>query len=90
MIKIFITSAIVMFLAKTVFAFEIDFSRRKPFMKSHEMQSHSMQTPSLPQPTSVEAVKANFEASQDIVILNTEKGFVLEPDFESGPLLKKK
>ena len=26
----------------------------------------------------------------NIVIENTEKGFVLEPDFESGPLLKKK
>jgi ech hydrogenase subunit D len=26
----------------------------------------------------------------NIVIENTNKGFVLEPDFESGPLLKKK
>lgn len=76
MIRLFITGAIIIFVAKTVFAFEIDFSRRKQFMKSQEVPGEAIQTPSVLEPTSVENVKMNFEASQDVVILNTDKGFV--------------
>lgn len=66
----------IIFAANSVFAFEIDFSRRKPFMKSNEVQGEAPQMTLTPEPTSVENVKVNFEASQDIVILNTDKGFV--------------
>lgn len=86
MIKLVISAALILFFAKSLFAFEIDFSRRKPFMNNHEMPAHevpnpemsaeALQTPKLPEPTSVEKIKTNFEPSQDVVILNTEKGFL--------------
>jgi hypothetical protein len=66
----------IIFATNSVFAFEIDFSRRKSFMKSNEVQVEAPQMTLTPEPTSVENVRVNFEASQDIVILNTDKGFV--------------
>ncbi|MES2769061.1 MAG: hypothetical protein V4596_07940 [Bdellovibrionota bacterium] len=76
MIKIITTTAIIIFISQSIFAFEIDFSRRKSFMKSNEVQGEAPQFTLTPEPTSVERVKVNFESSQDVVILNTEKGFV--------------
>lgn len=76
MFKLLIAIAVFTFVARSVFAFEIDFSRRKPFMKGNEVQGQVQPVPETPSPTSVQAVKNNFEASQDVVILNTEKGFV--------------
>lgn len=76
MIKLIISAALILFFAKSLFAFEIDFSRRKPFMKNNEVQGEAPQAVKTPEPTSVEKIKDNFEASQDIVILNTDKGFI--------------
>lgn len=76
MIKLIISAALVLFFAKSVFAFEIDFSRRASFIKNHEVPGEAPQNPTLPEPTSVEKVKTNFEPSQDVVILNTDKGFL--------------
>ncbi len=77
MIKILIAVAVVSFVARSVLAFEIDFSRRKPYMKNHDIPSSEVPHIQVtPEPVSIEAVKVNFESSQDIVILNTEKGFV--------------
>lgn len=76
MIKLLISVALITFVVKSVFAFEIDFSRRAPFMKSHETTISSPQNTKTPEPLMVQTVKDNFEASQDVVILNTEKGFV--------------
>lgn len=74
--KTLLIAAVMTLVANTVFAFEIDFSRRKPFMKSNEVQGEAPQMTLTPEPTSVENVKVNFESSQDVVILNTDKGFV--------------
>ena len=75
MIKLLITLAVITFTV-SVYAFEIDFSRRAPYMKSHQTELPSKQPTITPEPTSIQSVKNNFEASQDVVILNTEKGFV--------------
>lgn len=75
MIKIFITLAVMTLIVGNVWAFEIDFSRRAPYMKSHEMKMPPPEA-GAPEPLGVQTVKDNFEASQDVVILNTEKGFV--------------
>jgi plastocyanin len=74
MYKVLITIAVVTFVARSVWSFEIDFSRRKPYMKNHEVQS--VLPEKAPEPLALETVRTNFEVSQDIVILNTEKGFV--------------
>lgn len=74
--KTLLAFAVLVFSANTVFAFEIDFSRRKPFMKNNEIQGEVPQATLVPEPTSIENVKVNFESSQDLVILNTDKGFV--------------
>jgi plastocyanin len=77
MIKLFITSAVIILTVQSAFAFEIDFSRRAPYMKSHELEKTP--PPSMmPEPLTVQNLKNNFEPSQDVVILNTEKGFIPE------------
>lgn len=76
MIKLIISAALILFFANTLFAFEVDFSRRKDFMKTQETQNQTPQTPRLPEPTSIEKIKTNFAPYQDVVILNTEKGFL--------------
>lgn len=76
MFKVLIAIAVVTFVARSVLAFEIDFSRRTQFLKNKEIQTQVQPVQSTPEPTSVQAVKNNFEHSQDVVILNTDKGFV--------------
>lgn len=76
MIKLIISACLVIFFAKSLFAFEIDFSRRKDFMKTQETQGEAPQSARLPEPTSIEKIKTNFAPYQDVVILNTEKGFL--------------
>jgi plastocyanin len=78
MIKLLITLAVITLTVKSAVAFEIDFSRRAPFMKSHELQSTTPPPTATPEPFTVQAIQNNFEPSQDVVILNTEKGFIPE------------
>ncbi len=73
MVKIFAVIAMTIFLAKSVFAFEIDFSRRTQHLKEPTVVLPQKSTPDL---VSLSHVTENFAASQDIVILNTSNGFI--------------
>lgn len=73
MVKIFAVIAVTLFLAKSVFAFEIDFSRRKPHLKEPTVIAPEENTSEL---VSINHVTENFAPSQDVVILNTASGFI--------------
>jgi hypothetical protein len=55
----------------------VDFSRRLPAPKKEELREPaSERTEEAPTPTLIDAVFSSSDAAQEIVVLNTDKGFV--------------
>jgi hypothetical protein len=70
------TSIIVLTALPAAAEWKIDFSRRQQQTRSSDMRSPASVGVHAPEPTLLQAVLQGGEAAQEIVVLNTDKGFV--------------